>query len=676
MMKEEVLVKVAVNAPLPSSLTYRWDFDHEPRLGLHVQVPLGKRKANGVIVGLNPEKDDSGEYQLKAVHSITEESPELYEYYLNWLNWLAEYYLHPIGQVMSLASTPLKKGPRKRKSHKAPVIPEVEKTFAPKLTQEQATVIADLGELKSFSANLIHGVTGSGKTEVYLQAIEKVLSYKKQVLVLVPEIALTPQLIQRFAARFGDNIAVLHSHLTDREKTEQWWSAYDGEKRILIGARSALFCPLKDLGLVVIDEEHEGSYKQDEKLKYNARDAAVMLAKMADVPILLGSATPSLETWFNAKMNRYNLHSLKSRVQDRAMPRIEIIDLRSEQLARKGKESELPFWLSQSLFEKLTYRLENKEQVALFLNRRGIAQTTLCTDCGFIHRCPNCEISLTLHGKKHLVCHYCDYSQLLEENCPDCKEGELKSLGLGTEQLEDDLKELFPEARLSRADRDEITSREDMEDLVRAMEKNEIDILVGTQMIAKGLDFPNLNLVGLILADIGFNLPDFRSVEKSFQLLTQMSGRSGRHSEAGGEVVIQTYNPEYPALPFALNADYEAFAEQELKMREDLGYPPYNKLAEVRLSGTKLNALDKLSDILFHRAKNLRNSNVAYSNITILGPADAPLSRVRGRFRKHLILKAPKQNILGAFCKQLLADKKWVPNGTKVQVDIDPYHLM
>ncbi len=676
MMKENTLVEVAVNAPLQTSLTYKWGFSEEPRLGLQVQVPLGKRKAQGIIIGLNPDPKDSDNFELKAVESISEEGPELFESYLSWLAWLADYYLHPIGQVMNLAGTPLKKGPRKRKSNKAPVIPDVEKTTPPQLTNEQSAVINGFGDLKGFSAHLIHGVTGSGKTEIYLRAIEKVLSQDKQVLVLVPEIALTPQLIQRFAARFGDNIAVLHSHLTEREKTEQWWSAYDGEKQILIGARSALFCPLKKLGLVVIDEEHEGSYKQDEKLKYNARDAAVMLAKLSDVPILLGSATPSLETWYNAKTGRYHLHSLKSRVQDRAMPRIEVIDLRSEQLERKGKESELPFWLSETLFTKLTERLENKEQVALFLNRRGVAQTTLCTDCGFIHRCPNCEISLTLHGKKHLVCHYCDYSQLLEEHCPDCKEGELKSLGLGTEQLEEDLKTLYPEARLRRADRDEITSREDMEELIHAMENNEVDILVGTQMIAKGLDFPNLNLVGLVLADIGFNLPDFRSVEKSFQLLTQMSGRSGRHHEEGGEVVIQTYNPEYPALPFAMTADYEAFSEQELKMREDLNYPPFYKLAEVRLSGTKLNALDKLSDILFHRAKNLRASNEAYSAITILGPADAPLSRVRGRFRKHLILKAPKQNILGAFCKQLLSDQKWVPNGTKVQVDIDPYHLM
>lgn len=671
------LVKVAVNAPLLQPLTYAWDLSAEPQVGLRVHVPLGKggRKASGVIVGPADSGEISADIEIKNVLDVDESAPALPKFFVDWLLWLSDYYLHPVGQVLQLAYPPLKKF-TDRKSKKSPVLPEVQSTQPPKLTEEQSHTLQSLGDLQGFSVHLLHGVTGSGKTEVYLRSIEKVLCSGKQALVLVPEIALTPQLVQRFVSRFGDEVAVIHSHLTDRERTQQWWAGFHAQKRILIGARSALFCPLKDLALIVVDEEHEASYKQDEKLKYNARDAAVMLGKQMNIPVLLGSATPSLESWQNALDQRYRLHQMKNRVENRSMPKVEVIDLRSEQLLRKGQDSHLPFWLSETLFEKMSQRLEAGEQVALFLNRRGMAQTTVCPGCGFTHKCPNCEISLTLHGKRNLVCHYCDYAHLLEEICPHCKESELKSLGLGTEQIEEELKKRFPDAKVRRADRDEITTREDMEDLVRDMENHEIDILVGTQMIAKGLDFPKLNLVGLILADIGFNLPDFRSVERSFQLLTQMSGRSGRHLAEGGEVIVQTYNPLYPALPFAQTADFEGFAEQELQMREELKYPPFHRLAGFRLSGTKLNMVEDLGDLIAHRASKLKLTSAHYQDVTLLGPADAPLAKVRNRYRKNFLIKAPHQQVLSAFCKQLLGDGKWIPNGTKVQVDIDPYHLM
>ncbi|RYZ79384.1 MAG: primosomal protein N', partial [Proteobacteria bacterium] len=374
--------------------------------------------------------------------------------------------------------------------------------------------------------------------------------------------------------------------LTPREKTNQWWAMVEGKKQILIGARSALFCPLPKLGMIVIDEEHETSFKQDEKLKYHARDAAVMLAKFSACPVVLGSATPSLESWQNAKSGRYRLHQLKHRVADRAMPTIEVIDLRGEREERKieGTQDKFPFWCGEVLFKAIGETLEKGQQAALFLNRRGVAQAVICPDCGWVPACPNCAVKLTLHGKSHLLCHYCDYHETLTEYCTECKDGEPKPIGLGTELIERDLTRLFPGARIARMDRDEITTREDLEDAVRSIENREVDILVGTQMIAKGLDFPGLTLVGLVMADVAFNLPDFRASERAFQLLTQVAGRSGRHLDEGaGRVIIQTYNPEHPSIHYTVNHDYEGFAEYDLGFREPLHYPPFWRLASFRI---------------------------------------------------------------------------------------------
>jgi primosomal protein N' (replication factor Y) len=462
----------------------------------------------------------------------------------------------------------------------------------PVMTEEQHASFESISKFKTFSSHLVFGVTGSGKTEIYLRLLEKVLEEGKTGIVLVPEISLTPQLIQRFSRRFGDKIAALHSQLTDRERTTQWWDIIEGRKRILVGARSALFCPIQNLGLIIVDEEHEPSYKQDEKLKYNGRDAAVMLAKQADCPIVLGSATPSLETWKNAVEKKYHLHTLKNRVANRSLPDMLVVDLREEkaseeaQKLKEEKYSHLPFWMSPLLFEKMRSTLDDGYQAALFLNRRGVAQMVLCPACGHTRECPNCDINLTLHHHTHLVCHYCDYHESLKNKCPDCSEGHLEAMGLGTELLENDLAKLFPDKKIARADRDEIQTRTDLEDLILGMEEGTIDILVGTQMIAKGLDFPKLKLVGLVLADVGFNLPDFRATERSFQLITQMSGRSGRHVKPGespGTVVIQTYNPEHESLVFAQKHDFEGFAQQELNNRSALSYPPVGKLLGFRL---------------------------------------------------------------------------------------------
>ena len=432
-----------------------------------------------------------------------------------WLKFLSEYYVYPLGRVLKSVYPPLKKNRRSRASQKAPVLPDVVRDEKKTLTPDQQKVFDAIStELEGFSTHLIFGITGSGKTEIYLQLIEEVLSLGKQALVLVPEISLTPQLVHRFTARFGAKVAVLHSQLTDREKTEQWWAAVQGESEVVIGARSALFCPLPRLGLIVVDEEHEASFKQEETLRYHARDAAIMRAKLEGCPILLGSATPSLESWHRAQQNIYTLHTLTQRATGQQLPEVEIVDLKAEkEAATDAQWNDLrPSWMSYQLYRELSSCLERGEQAALFLNRRGMAPAVVGTITGEVPHCPNCDISLTLHGEQYLVCHYCNYSSTTHREAEKLGEDELLPLGLGTEQIQTDLERLFPAARLARADRDEVTTREDLEELISRVESRQVDFLIGTQMIAKGLDFPHLSLVALVLADVGFNLPDFRAI--------------------------------------------------------------------------------------------------------------------------------------------------------------------
>ncbi|WP_374029414.1 primosomal protein N' [Bdellovibrio bacteriovorus] len=679
-MSQDSLWRVAVDAPLPEALTY--SFNGPLQRGQLVNVPLGRRKVKGLVLGPTDKVPD---FEIKSIDSIDEEYQALPEPFVKWLEWLAQYYIHPIGQVVQSAFPPLRKTDKQRQSKRPPVIPKLESDSALHLTEEQETCFKDISQHAHFSTHLVFGVTGSGKTEVYLRLLDKVLQEGKRGLVLVPEISLTPQLIQRFARRFGDKIAALHSQLTDRERTNQWWDIVEGRKSILIGARSALFCPIEDLGLIIVDEEHEPSFKQDEKLKYNGRDAAVMMGKMMNCPVVLGSATPSLESWKNAQEGKYYLHTLRRRVANRSLPEIEVIDLRKqksdddEQKKIITKYSHLPFWLSPALYERMHEVLARGDQAALFLNRRGVAQMVVCPACGHTRECPNCDISLTLHAHSHLICHYCDYHENFKSKCPDCKEGELEAIGLGTELLETDLARLFPDKKIARADRDEVQSRADLEELIANMENGEIDILVGTQMIAKGLDFPKLKLVGLVLADVGFNLPDFRATERSFQLITQMSGRSGRHVKEGespGLVIIQTFNVEHDSITFAKSHDFEGFAQHELNIRSQLHYPPVGRLVSFRIQGPHLGKVEETARLLARRAQALKAQFPQYASIEVLGPAEAPLSKLRGQFRYHLLIKSTQVAAANPFSRQLLGDQEWVPSGIKILIDIDPMSLL
>ncbi len=669
--------EVAVDAPLSQAFTYRANKTLPSGLlkrGMSVRIPFGKQKRNGVILGPSVESLD---YNIREIDEVEATRPDLPEKFLLWLEWLSEYYLHPIGQVISMAFPPLSPQKRERKSKRAPIVSATKESEHKVLNQDQRDVYEAIHSHRGFGVHLLYGVTGSGKTEVYLELLKSVLEDGKQALILVPEISLTPQLISRFARRFGAQIAVIHSHLTPRERTNQWWSIVNGEKSILIGARSALFCPMSRLGMIVVDEEHEPSFKQDESLKYHGRDAAVVLAQKYDCPIVLGSATPSLESWWNHLKGRYRLHQLSKRAQGQDLPSIEVVDLRHEREKRKTSKDENPFWMSAVLHAKIDDRIKKGEQVALFLNRRGVAQTVLCTSCGRTCSCPNCAVTLTLHGRAHLVCHYCDYHENLGESCAHCSDGDLKVLGMGTELLESDLGKIYPRARIARADRDEIRNREDLEELIESMEKGSIDILIGTQMIAKGLDFPRLTLVGLVLADVGFNLPDFRSSERSFQLISQVSGRAGRSlGVSPGEVVIQTYNPHHESIRFAQSHDYVGFAQNELNLRSDLVYPPYGKLACLRIHGLDQPSVRQAAEHIASRARALQDQFEPYRLIQVLGPAQAPLAKIRNRHRMQMLVKSPSSSILNRFCRQLLSGKSVVIRGVKVQIDIDPIHML
>lgn len=675
-IKSESHCLVAVDAPLPP-LTYSVDSSlaEMPFRGQHVTIPLGKRSVSGVVLG-SAAKLNSDKFKIRNIQSVVETLPPIPEPTLKWIEWLSKYYFFPIGQIAALCSPPLNKVGRG--SRKKSPVPENSEDMLLELTSEQHRVTQAIGLNQGFHVHLLHGVTGSGKTEVYLQLLSKILEAGKKGLVLVPEISLTPQLLRRFAARFPDRVAVIHSHLTKRERTEQWWSIISGQKRILVGARSALFCPIYDLGIIIVDEEHEASFKQDDSLKYQARDASIMLARYHDCPIVLGSATPSLETWQNALCGRYSLHSLSKRVAERSMPLIEIIDMKKEREQRRSHENRghLPFWLSHRLHESLTQCFEQGDQAALFLNRRGIAQTVFCPSCGITYECPNCSISLTLHGTNHLVCHYCDYHEKLFDHCKKCGSLDIGPLGLGTELIEHDVRLLFPEITLARADRDEIQNRQDLENIIFSFEKGQVNLLIGTQMIAKGLDFKGLNLVGLVMADVGFNLPDFRASERSFQLLLQMGGRAGRHSDLPGRVIIQTYNPSHPSIVHAIKSDFHQFAQEELLVRNSLHYPPFSRLASFRIQGNSLEGTEGVAQVLGRRCQLLRAQQQAYRAIEILGPAPAPLAKLRGKHRFQVLIKSPEVALLSAFCKQVLSDESWVQRGVKIQIDIDPVNLL
>jgi len=523
-------------------------------------------------------------------------------------------------------------------------------------------------EKNIFTPILLHGVTGSGKTEIYLKTIEKVLNSGASAIYLVPEIALTPQLISRVAGRFDQRkIAVLHSGIAESVRYDQWRQIKRGLINLVIGTRSAVFAPLPNLKLIIVDEEHDASYKQDERLCYNARDLAVVKAKMASAIVITGSATPGVRTYFNARTKKYHLLELQQRVEEKPMPVVEIIDMKAQQ----EKSGKVPI-LSDALITAIEKTLNKKEQVLLFLNKRGFDTFLVCADCGYNFLCPNCAVSLKNHVAEGVVkCHYCDYTIKALPLCPSCRGSRILSYGVGTQKLEKEIAKFFPLARIQRMDSDTTSRKGTQEKILRALEAREIDILIGTQMITKGHDFPFITLVGVISADTSLNMPDFRAAERTFQLITQVAGRGGR-GNTPGEVIIQTFNPDHYALKHAQNHDYKAFYEEEIDFRKALQYPPFGRIINLRLSSIKKDALIEEARLLGKSAKKLSafKGNIA----EIIGPAESPLAKIRGRYRFQMLIKGKDIDALHQIARELINKHK--NSHVRVTADVDPENFM
>jgi primosomal protein N' (replication factor Y) len=540
------------------------------------------------------------------------------------------------------------------------------------LNPEQAAALAAVEEALAAPEKakpiLLHGVTGSGKTEIYLQAIHSTLARGRTAIVLVPEISLTPQTVERFKSRFAeaqDTVAVLHSHLSEGERHDEWHKIQAGRARIVVGARSAVFAPLENLGLIVVDEEHETSYKQEEAPRYHARDVAVVRAKMEQCVVLLGTATPSLESYHNAVQQKYRLLNLTHRVDNCQMPLMRIVDLRLER--RKAKVAAI---LSEKLRAAITARLEKHEQTILFLNRRGFSTSLLCSNCGEARDCPNCSVALTFHrGAARLTCHLCGHTAAVPKKCPACSQDALIYAGFGTEKVEANVTQIFPDATVRRMDADSMSRKDAYRETLLAFRAGKIDILVGTQMIAKGLHFPNVTLVGIINADLALHMPDFRAGERTFQLLTQVAGRAGR-GETPGEVFVQTYTPFSPSIQFARHHDFAGYFQQELEFRERCDFPPFKHAVLITVRSPH-EARAKLSaETLVRRLREHLGSEF------ILGEATpAPLEKLQGQYRFHILMRGEAIVRLSRLIRETL-DKLPLPEDVLASVDVDPYQLL
>jgi primosomal protein N' (replication factor Y) len=538
--------------------------------------------------------------------------------------------------------------------------------FNPPQKDAQNKILAAVSARK-FTGMLLHGVTGSGKTAVYLAAMREVLEQGRSSILLVPEIGLTPAMAADLIQVFGDEVAILHSGLSDDERAEQWHRIKRGEARVVVGTRSAVFAPVADLALLVVDEEQDSSYKQEETPRYHARDVAVMRAKMADAVIVLGSATPSLESYYNAKKHKYTLVELPDRVENRPLPEVEILDMRQE-FQETGREQVI----SRKLAEEIRERLDKKEQVMVLLNRRGYSPVALCRACGQALQCKNCAVSMTHHKRENkMECHYCGSIVPVPKKCAECGSEYVYFVGTGSEKLEELLHGMFPQARIGRLDRDTVRGREDFERALNALNEGELDMLVGTQMIAKGHDVHGVTLVGVVGVDTALGLPDFRAAERTFQLLTQVAGRAGR-GNSPGKVVLQTYFPDHYAVQFAARHDFAGFYDKELQFRSWMHYPPYSAIANVIVRSEKLDEALAWSGELGRWFEKTR-----HEGIRVLGPAAAPITRLKRDYRYHFILKSPSREKMNVLLRAMLAEAaaRKIPR-TQIVVDVDAIWLM
>ncbi len=658
-----MILQVAVNKPLYTHFDYLPPKDVDVSQlfpGIRLRVPFGKSSLVGILLAITDSSNVPAD-KLKAAEDVLDSIPLLSKQNLKLLYWVASYYHHPIGEVIATAlpSALLKKAVA-AEIKKFPESHLTEKTNPLQLNSAQTKVVEQVkNNLQHFYPCLLDGVTGSGKTEVYLQIIQKVLEQGKQALVLVPEINLTPQIIQRFEQACAVPIAVWHSKLTAKQRLDTWLLAREGLVSIIIGTRSAVWIPLSNIGVFIVDEEHDLSYKQQSNFRYSARDVAIVRAQQVGVPILLGSATPSLDSLYNALQKRYEHFVLPERAGAAVHPSFHIVDMRQQGQA-----------LSSQLKSAIKQRLKKRQQVLLFINRRGYAPTLTCYNCGWVATCKHCDANLTYHNNnQRLNCHHCGASHLMYSQCPSCQYLKLSLLGQGTERIEENLEQEFPSARILRIDSDTTSRKNAMQELLNAIHKGEADILIGTQMLAKGHHFPKVTLVGIINIDSGLYGIDFRSTERMAQLLIQVAGRSGRANEAGA-VIIQTNHPDNPLLTRLIRKGYNAFAQAALQERQQTEFPPYAHLALLRAEAKTL----ELAMEFLNKAKATAKIN---EQVQLWGPVTAPMEKRAAWYRTQLLLQAKERKLLHEFLFQ------WLPTlqalaGYKVRwsLDVDPQDLL
>lgn len=640
--------------------TFTYEFEDNIKIGSIVSVPLKNRYIRGVIT----EKVKRPKYNTRAIKKVQTAEPVLNKHQLELAKEISEYYYCTLGETIN-AFLPFELG-KKRHELKTKSNEAEGKEKPLEFTSAQKDIYDSIDKAKPSTKHLIHGVTGSGKTEIYLQLVANALKQDKGSIILVPEISLTPQTLARFQARFGNKVAVWHSHLKETEKYHTWEQIRKGEIMVVLGARSAIFMPVKDLAYIVIDEEHEGTYKQDKNPKYEATKVAEWLTEISKSKLILGTATPKIESFYKSQNNEYNIYSLDKRIVQDSMPPVSVIDLRDE--FRKGNKS----IFSDDLQEAIQKTLDEKKQIVLFVNRRGASTFVVCRDCGYIEKCPNCEIPLTYHpneGNK-LKCHHCEYSKNIPTVCPTCKSHAIKYFGLGTQKVEIEAKKMFPNAEIVRMDKDTTKKRGSHKEIYENFANNNFDILVGTQLIAKGWDLPNVNLVGVISADTTLNLPDYKSAERTFSLLTQVAGRTGRGYHPG-KVIIQTYNPDNYAIKHAQKHDYLGFYEEELTSRKKYKYPPYSHFIKLLYkSKDETHAEEKANSLVKELEEKISNDN-----IHVLGPSTSFIYRKLGYYHWQIIIK-----IIGD--KNI--DKKIIEINNKLKtilpsgwtVDVDPDNLL
>jgi len=672
MFAEVILSKVSRGIDKIFHYSIPDEFEGKLRVGHQVLIPFGKRREIGYVVGFVEKAEVK---RVKDILRITAEHPIFTEKQVKLARWMADYYNSFFLTALRLVMPP---GTARRESRKSKAVSSKKKSkdqlstdnsrlttyqirnpLSPTDDQKKALeaikAAVDQNKPEKF---LLYGITGSGKTEVYMQAIAHVLDKGKGAIVLVPEISLTPQLIQRFSGRFGDHIAVLHSHLTQKQRVEEWGRVASGEARIILGARSAVFAPARKLGLIVVDEEFETTYKQDKSPRYHAREVAFYLADQHQAAVILGSATPSIETYYHAENGRYKKLILSRRIDDRPLPPVEVVDMR-----KKGN-----YLLSQRLREELRQTLEKGEQAILFINRRGFFTFVMCRGCGYTIECPHCAISLSYHSAERKVrCNRCDYTAETPSSCPRCNSSTIGYYGIGTQRIEKEVADIFPSARILRYDRDAVSKGGSHEAFFAAFAEGKADVLIGTQMVTKGLDVGKVTLVGVVSADTALHLPDFRSAEHTFQLLTQVAGRAGRH-HLPGKVIIQTHQPDSYVIKTAVNHDYEAFYREEIKHRRELNYPPFNQLVSLTITGPEIQKVIKISEDLEKLIRKRLGDGV-------LGPAPAVIPRLRGEWRYRILLKGEDLDKMRGVVVMTL-ERAVVPSDIKVSVDVDPVNML